>query len=71
MIYRKTVGYPTPPNMPEGLTYLGEVSTHHQSGTVTEMYYRDGRNIKADEKEFLAIKAQTNSINKRDVPIWV
>ena len=72
MIYTKTVGYPTPPNMPEGLIRLGDISTHYQSGTVTEVYFHDGRNTEADEKEFADKRAASNrSAQKSDVPIWV
>lgn len=69
MIYTHVIG--TEKRVPDGVSLLGTVSTHRQSGTTMIDYYTDGTSPEADAVEFAQVQARAAKINGQPWPLWV
>lgn len=69
-LYIDYTGRPSKPK-PEDVTYLGEVTTHYQSGTETKMVYADTPVSPEDQAEYNNMLGIAKGQNNKDIPIWV
>lgn len=69
MIYRHFTGMPN--RVPEDATFLGETTSHFQSGTQYVQFYTDDPDSEEDRKIFESAKAVSKEINARELPIWI
>lgn len=67
-VYVDTVGYP-PADISKNAVMVARLSSHFQSGTVTQLIYSD--DPEGDAKKIQGYKDRAKGANSKDVPIWV